>query len=267
MMNRVTGHLAVLVVLGLSAFDGAQASDINCKSAPGAGSVRCEDPHGNGTRCTQVTDNRPRNRHLVCDDPQLSMRYERIYAEQQRLLRTGVTNDADVGAWRIERDACGSVRCLDNLFHQWWRWRDAARIKPASRSVPPGTTVAAPVPPKQEPAPAAEDRATPAQLIAMQESPQPIGPTPPTAASFQASPTSIASGQAMPKPAGTVGLPGLLTGFAAFGIGAACLWKRKRDRRASPQHEQPWTLSTSMAIVYGLLIVNALLLAFTLGLS
>lgn len=269
-MNRVIGHLAVLVVLVLSAFNVAQASDIDCKSARSAGSVRCEDPHGDGMRCALVTDHRPRNKHLVCDDPQLSMRYERIYAEQQRLLRTGATTDAEVSAWRIQRDACGSVRCLDSLFHQWWRWREAARIKPARPTLPPGTTVTtgtAPVSPKQAPTPSAQDRATPAQPIAMQESPQPAGPTPPASASLQTSPTSVATGQTQPKPAsGAVVLPGLLTGFAALGIGTACLWKRKRDRRATPGHERRRAISAAMALIYGLLIVNALLLAFTLGL-
>lgn len=266
-MNRVIGRLAVLVVLGLSAFDGVQASDIDCKSALSAGSVRCEDPQGNGMRCLLVTDDRPRNKHLVCNSPQLSMRYERIYAEQQRLLRSRVTNTAEVNAWRVERDACRSERCLDGLFHQWWRWRDAARIKPARASVPPRITVAAPVPPKQEPKPPAEERAAPTQLTAMQESPQPTGPTPPAAVSFQTSPASIATGQAPPKLAsGAVVLPGLLTGFAAFGIGTVCLWKRKRDRRASAEHERRRAISADMAILYGLLIVNALLLAFTLGL-
>lgn len=267
-MNRVIGHLAVLVVLGLSAFDGARASDIDCQSALGAGSVRCEDPQGNGMRCVLETDHRPRNKHLVCDSPQLSMRYERLYAEQQRLLRSGVTNAADISAWRVQRDACGSERCLDSLFHQWWRWRDAARTKPARPAVSPLAAVAAPVPPKQEPKPPAGDQAAPAPLTAMQESRQPTGPTPPTATSFQTSPASIATEQAPPRLAsGALVLPGLLTGFAAFGIGTACLWKRKRARRASPEHERRRGISADVAILYGLLIVNALLLAFALGLG
>ncbi|MGO4154816.1 GntR family transcriptional regulator [Cupriavidus sp. YAF13] len=297
MMNRVIGHLAVLVVLGLSVLRGAQASDIDCKSAPGTGSVRCEDPQGNGMRCALATDGRPRNKHLVCDNAELSMRYERIYAEQQRLLHSGVTNDADVRAWRSKRDACGSVRCLDSLFHEWWRWRDAARMKPArpavapsktiapsttvmpnttvvpSTTVMPSTTVAAPVPPEQEPAPPAQDMATPTPLAAAPESAQPSEPTAPAAADVQAPPNPIGTGQVPPEPASGAGVSpglssglrtGLLTGFAAFGIGAAWLWKRKRDRRASPKHERRRAISAGMAILYGLLIVNVLLLAFTL---
>ncbi len=264
-MNRVIGHLAVLVVLGLSALHGAQASDIDCKSASGAGSVRCEDPQGNGMRCALETDGRPRNKHLVCDNAELSTRYERIYAEQQKLLHSGVTNDADVRAWRSKRDACSSVRCLDSLFHEWWRWRDAARMKPARPAVLPSTTVAAPVSPKQEPTPAAQEPATPAQLAAVPESAKPSEPPSPTAADVQAPPTLPGTGQAPPEPAsGAVVLPGLLAGLAVVGIGAAWLWKRRRDRRASPKHERRRAISAGMAILYGLLIVNVLLLAFTL---
>lgn len=270
-MNRVIGHLAMLVVLGLSAIDGAQATDIDCKSVRGAGSVRCEDPHGDGMRCALASGGHPRNKHLVCDNQELMTRYERIYAEQQRLLHSGVTNDAEVSAWRIRRDACGSERCLDSLFHEWWRWRDAPHMRPARPAVPPATTVAAPAPPKQEPTPLAPAQAAPAQLIATQESPLPTEPMPPAAASSQTSPTSptpLPIEQDSPKPAaGAMMLAGVLTGIAAFGIGAACLWKRKRDRRALQGHQRRRSISGAVAILYGLLIVNVLLLAFTLGFS
>ncbi|WP_144409979.1 GntR family transcriptional regulator [Cupriavidus basilensis] len=265
----------MLVALGLPALHGAQASDIDCKSASGAGSVRCEDPNGNGMRCGLVTGGRPRNKHLVCDNAELSTRYERIYAEQQKLLRSGITNDADVRAWRGKRDACGSVRCLDSLFHEWWRWRDAARMRPArpavapSTTVAPSTAVAAPVPPKPEPAPPAQDLATPVQLAAVPESAKPSEPTAPAAADVQAPPTSIGTGQVPSEPAsGTVAMSGLmsglLAGLAAVGIGVAWVWKRKRDRRASLKHEPRPAISAGMALLYGLLIVNVLLLAFTL---
>ncbi len=51
-------------------------------------------------------------------------------------------------------------------------------------------------------------------------------------------------------------LPGLLAGVAAAGAGVAFLWRRRRARRRS--------IPAGMAIFYGLIIVNVLLLAFTL---
>lgn len=274
-MNRVIGRLAVLVALGLSAFEVAQASDIDCKSAPGGGSVRCEDQNGKGTRCALASGERRRSQQLLCDNAQLATRYERMYAEQQKLLRTGVINDADVNAWRIKRDACDSTSCLESLYHQWWRWRDSPRSKPAQPLAPPSISAAAPVPvpPKREPTPPAVDRETPARPPVMQESLQPAKPAEPAvpvlpAAASSETSAAAATENAAPKPAlSAVVSPALLTGFAAFSMGAGFLWKRRRDRRASPEREQRPAISAAMAIFYGLLIVNVLLLPFTLGLS
>jgi hypothetical protein len=47
------------------------------------------------------------------------MGYRRIFADQQRLLREQKITDADVAAFRKQRDACTSLECLDVVFSRW----------------------------------------------------------------------------------------------------------------------------------------------------
>ncbi|WP_420992418.1 GntR family transcriptional regulator [Cupriavidus sp. 30B13] len=259
----------MLVALGVCAFHGARASDIDCQSAPGAGSIRCEDPNGNGMRCSLVTE-RARNQNLLCGNAQLAGRYERIYAEQQKLLRAGAIGETDVNAWRSKRDACDSTACLESLYHEWWRWRDAGRFKPAQATA----AAAAPKPAPVAPAAPVAERAPPARSAAMQESPPPAEPalsatgaTDATGAAGTA-PAQTTTAPAEPGPAaGTVVLPALLTGFATVGMGTAWLWRRRRGRPGPAGPARRPAVSAAMAIFYGLLIVNALLLPFTLGWS
>jgi len=56
---------------------------------------------------------------LICDHALLSMGYRRIFADQQRLLREQKITDADVAAFRKQRDACTSLECLDVVFSGW----------------------------------------------------------------------------------------------------------------------------------------------------
>ncbi len=107
MMKRITGRLATIVSVGVAAglfaASGAWASDIVCKPTARESPVRCNNPDGSGVRCNLATDEagpRARPRHLICDSSRLSERYERIYAEQQRMLRKGRIQDSDIAAWR-----------------------------------------------------------------------------------------------------------------------------------------------------------------------
>jgi len=305
-MNRVIGHLAALVALGLCAAGGARAADAGCGPAPAEGSVRCDDP-GSGMRCSLVTGERPRNQRPWCGSAALTSRYERIHAEQQRLLRAGAIRDADVDAWRARRDACESASCLESLYHEWWRWRDAGRFRsglpsvrssvlpsvsssaspsaalPVPPSAQPAASVAARVPPKSAlapaPAPAVAERASPAPLPAMRDSARLAGSAlaPAQAGApdvLDVSDTSDASPggtavapAASPPDSGVPVSPALLGGVAAFGMGAVYAWQRRRGRDAAPGYGRRRAISAVMAIFYGLLIVNALLLPFTLGWS
>lgn len=56
---------------------------------------------------------------LICDHALLSMGYRRIFADQQRLLREQKITDAEVVAFRKQRDACASLECLDTVFSGW----------------------------------------------------------------------------------------------------------------------------------------------------
>lgn len=65
---------------------------------------------------------------LICDHALLSMGYRRIFADQQRLLREQKISDADVTAFRRQRDACTTLDCLDGVFSAWKQ--NTANLRP-----------------------------------------------------------------------------------------------------------------------------------------
>lgn len=271
-MKGVIGRLAVLVAAGFTvgafASGNARASDIACHIPVGGASVRCEDPNGNERRCALETDISrpgPGGQHLICGSATLSQRYERIYAEQQRLLRKRSIQEADITAWRATRDACSSERCLDSLFHLFWRQRDAMRnapVQPATRAPaavtgpaaasldPMPTPAAAPPKPVQAmPAPAGSRAAPPAELPPGEAATANTAPLSEPASPGQVSRAALA-------------LESLLGGLAVLGAGFL-----SSRRRAHALDEMRPALPAALVIVYGLLLVNALLLPFTLGLK
>lgn len=285
-MKRVIGRLATIVAvgfaMGLSAVSGARASDIVCQSPAGGSSVRCEDPHGNGMRCTLTTDSpRPRTRqqHLICGSTTLPVRYERIYAEQQRMLRKGTIQDSDIAAWRARRDACDSVRCLEGMFARFWRERDAMRSAPGRPASPPHAASAMSDPARHQPAQTttptqrAQEQPTSTESLAMQVRPKLTALTRPTAtpfetpAAWQAAARPVAKGMnSSPDKSGpaALALESLFSGLAILGMGVGFLWTR---RNACAQDWPRSTIPAAMVIAYGLLFVNAVLLPFTLGLK
>ncbi|WP_454743012.1 GntR family transcriptional regulator [Cupriavidus necator] len=289
--------------MGLSAASGAWASDIVCKPSARESPVRCNNPDGSGVRCSLATDEagpQARRRHLICDSSRLSERYERIYAEQQRMLRKGRIQDSDIAAWRARRDACDSVRCLEGMFAKFWRERDSMRNAPARSDSPPDAAAAMPTPASQEPAPtpalastqtstqtptqtAQTATQTPAptqrpqeglpstELLAMQATPEPVAPARPTAPPLETLPVwqatapiiaeNVNSSPHKSYPA-ALAVESLLSGLVVMGAGF--LWTR---RAARAQDRTRLAIPAAVVIVYGLLLVNALLLPFTLGLN
>ncbi|MEM5428080.1 GntR family transcriptional regulator [Cupriavidus oxalaticus] len=321
MMKRILGRLASLVAAAVAAclfaVGGAWASDIACKSPAGEPTVRCSNPDGSGVRCSLITDEpRPRQRHaLICDSSRLSDRYERIYAEQQRMLRKGRIDDGDITAWRARRDACESARCLEGLFAKFWRERDSMKStsgRPASPPSAPSTSATAKVPitpitpitpimpltPLTAATPAIQELAT-APLLAPALTAVPdetSAPSEPDASPATALPAPqvvqvsevltqpVPAAAPTPAPAAMESLPfiesfnttparaypaaltaeSVFSGLAVLGMGAGFLWTR---RTAGPGQARPRSVSAAIALVFfGLLLVNALLLPFTLAL-
>ena len=71
-----------------------------------ASDIACEAP---ATRASQI----------ICETALFSMGYQRIFADQQRLLKAGVISQADIDGFRRQRDACESASCLDTVFSAW----------------------------------------------------------------------------------------------------------------------------------------------------
>ncbi|CAG9166810.1 hypothetical protein CURE108131_03420 [Cupriavidus respiraculi] len=94
---------ATLVQLGT-----AHASDIDC------------DPSATAASST------PAHR-LICESALFSMGHRRIEADQQRLLKAGAIGEADIAAFRRNRDRCDSAACLDAVFREWRAFAAGAR--------------------------------------------------------------------------------------------------------------------------------------------
>lgn len=66
---------------------------------------------------------------LICESALFSMGYQRIYADQQRLLKAGSITEADIAAFRKKRDSCDSASCLDTVFREWKAFAAGMRRK------------------------------------------------------------------------------------------------------------------------------------------
>ncbi|SOY63020.1 conserved exported hypothetical protein [Cupriavidus taiwanensis] len=111
-MNRCP-PLALLCVAaaGLLSLGTARATDIDC------------DPSARPAAATPA-------QRLICESALFSMGYQRIYADQQRLLSAGAITDADIAAFRNKRDRCDTAACLDAVFREWRASAPQTRSRP-----------------------------------------------------------------------------------------------------------------------------------------
>lgn len=102
--------LHTLASAGLMFLSTAHATDIDC------------DPSATPASATQA-------QRLICESALFSMGYQRIYTDQQRLLKAGSITEADIAAFRKKRDSCDSASCLDTVFREWRAFASQAHRK------------------------------------------------------------------------------------------------------------------------------------------
>lgn len=195
------------------------------------------------------------------------MGYERIYADQQLLLRAGSISESDVAAWREKRDSCDSVSCLDTVFAEWQQY--SARVKTRSATHQP--TVGGAAPPSIELAgrqssPRVSSASSSEQLTAPEQNPRGsfyatpgsaeaekrVEAQPPTQADI---PRAAAPDSTPKKPSSPLGA---LILFGALCFGVARLLTPKRDRRYKTGYKENRTVPTAVPILYGLSVVLVL---------
>ncbi|MGO4326153.1 hypothetical protein AB4Z48_16730 [Cupriavidus sp. 2TAF22] len=281
--------LAAVIALGLFSAAGVQASEIACKTMLRSDFIRCEeDPLAAGQRCVSQEDLRPRGESLICDYAILNIEYERIYADQDRMLLAGAIQHEGVLAWRRNRDACTSVECLDDAFANWQQ--DVARTQPEQAVAQPGKPLAASL--RRTPAVKSarsrprlgnvswvvtptQDRTAPPQVIATTVS-QPAVLAPIAVAPPVAQPHRVSVAPRQERTAGGWGSLGVLAWLGIFCGGLAYLWDRRlrhrfpgapgiygRGRRSiyRPRRRIP----VPLLILSGLLVANGLVLIFILA--
>lgn len=100
-MHRIIGPVfRSLAIASLALAGTVHATDIDCDPSAAPASVKPA-------------------RRLICESALFSMGYQRVYGDQQRLLKAGAITDADITAFRQKRDGCETASCLDTVFREW----------------------------------------------------------------------------------------------------------------------------------------------------
>lgn len=283
-MQRIAGHLALFVVLTLWVAHATWASDISC---PHSYRPRCDVSAPAGASCAEPVRQHVRGSQLICDYAMLHETYEGIYADQQRRRYAGTLRKGDLDAWRRARDACTTVRCLDQLFADWRRASPGAASREAATHKPPAMADNRAVKRTQPPLPAPAHRVLPGRDAEM----SPVSATDdlhPPAPVFESVPLSLreslqplppvaprAPGRDnnAPAPFGWLAWLSWIVVLLAAGGGYYWLVVRKQTTRyldaafASASAGMSWlkTLPTLAFILTGLALLNGVLLVVLLG--
>lgn len=260
--------IAGILTIGLAITHSTWASDIACEPVSRSLSARCESPAAAGPECEAKNDTRPQAVRLICDYAMLSMGYERIYADQQRLLQVGSISESDVAAWREKRDSCDSVSCLDTVFAEWQQSSARLKSRPIShqstdsgvaspsrelagrQGFPRASSVSNSEPPA---APEQNPRGSIYTTPGSAEAEKRVEAQPPTQADI---PPATAPDNAPKKPSSPLGA---LILFGALCFGVARVLTPKRDRRFKTGYKENRTVPTAVPILYGLSVVLVLI--------
>ncbi|KAF7962881.1 hypothetical protein AWV80_16290 [Cupriavidus sp. UYMU48A] len=302
-MKRLNGRVVLLTMAGLLALLAgarAHASDIACHTPVGGPSARCEEPYSSGAGCEPRAG--ARKEHLICEYTMLSQRYERIYAEQQRMLRKGTlqaptlprgapggTPAIPCAAWTASSICSGAsgmpCRSAGQAEHGPARCRrQPRRSEHEAASRPPAPSpamVASRETPASAPGPAASalvaSTAPDASAASKTSVAHAISAAPNASASTVREIVPDANAAAVPismvtphtyakfRPAPLLA-ESLVSGLVVLGLGAGLVWNRRRAMPQAGGEAMDRRIPSVMKITYGLLFLNALLLPFTLGL-
>lgn len=262
-MPWVVLRIAMSLGIALSLAQPSLASDIVCETSFQSKVSECVDAASGSTDCSAYSRGRSKGERLICDYAMLANGYDRIYEDQQKLLRQGKISEAEVEAWRAKRDACDTVSCLDGLFAEWDQRADRRNmpIAPATISGTPPTVQKTPeveafavrpidaYPSRQLPAstePQAEASTTSLET--------PAPPEPDSREGY----SSVQPATAPSTPRDSSALGNLVwVGF--IGIVIAQVLTPKRDRRFKTGYKNNRTVPTAVPILYGLSVVAVLL--------
>lgn len=265
-MLRDILRIVISIGIALAASQPSHASDIVCESNFRSSTVQCTDPSSGSADCSANENAKSKGERLICDYAMLSNGYERIYEDQQKLLRLGRVPDSEIAAWRAKRDNCDSVSCLDGLFAEWDQRADGRNLIPVRPATISSTPPAAQRAPEAESFPVRQFDASPSGQIPASTEAQPeeprvgaeIPPSPDPDTTEAASPEQSAAAPSVKSNSSP--LANLLwLGF--IGIVIAQAITPKRDRRFKTGYKNNRTVPTAVPILYGLSIV-ALLVGF-----
>lgn len=265
-MPRVILRIAIAIGVALSIAQPSFASDIVCETNFQSNSAQCPDAASSGEDCHANGGAKSKGERLICDYAMLANGHDRIYEDQQKLLRQSRISESEVAAWRAKRDACDSVSCLDGLFAEWGQRAERRNIASLAPTTLSGAPPAVQKAPEAESFPVRQYESSPSTQLPVSQAVQPedspvsaeIPPAPEPSNTEAASPIEPV---AAPSPKSDSSPLANLIWLGMVGLAIAQAITPKRDRRFKTGYKNNRTVPTAVPILYGLSVV-ALLIGF-----